>query len=347
MAALTAGLVLLGSGCTHLGLQRRTILQGSTISDIQDQQVLDNLAMFACDRDAMAWHVKITGGLVQVADQGTGFLGANLGGPHVLAPNVGVGRNIVGQWNLDPTIEADELGLLQIAYRKAINPLDADGSIRHEAYEQICELAGDYHIVLSYEVATDVLRNLMETATGHDAQRLEQLQRELDVLYAEIEELSIKPNVYDPQEQRATGGDPPTKLDFLKEEVIRLLHESCHNSVEQVRAYHRPGRNVGLVEQAQDKIEALVQLVDEDAGGEVNPFSMPWLCHGCKDDVPPCACLVGRYCACGRECYVWVTPDNAARFRAFVLIVLALAPPTAQDMAPAQSGLGAANSPTL
>ena len=38
-------------------------------------------------------------------------------------------------------IDPDDLELLQLAYRKAINPFDPDGSIKREAYDKICELS--------------------------------------------------------------------------------------------------------------------------------------------------------------------------------------------------------------
>jgi hypothetical protein len=285
--------------------------------------------------------------VVQLADQGNAFVGANLGGPQIFAPNVGVERNVLGQWNVDPTIEADELELLQIAYRKGVDPLDADGSIRRDAYQKICELVSDYHIVPTRDVAFDMIEALGHDVSGHQAERLARLRGELDALYAEIDELSLQRAPYEPEKFFVGGGEVPTKLDFLKEQASRLLHEVCHGNVEQIRAFHRPGRNVGLVEQAQDKIEALLALVDESPEGPPNPFGLPWLCQGCRDDVPECACLVGCYRGCGCERYVWVAPDKLGQFRDFVLIVLALAPPTAQDVAPTQAGLGAANNPNF
>ena len=41
------------------------------------------------------------------------------------------------------------------------------------------------------------------------------------------------------------GAEIPSRLDFLKEEVIRLTSEVCHGAVEPVRAYRRPGATPG------------------------------------------------------------------------------------------------------
>jgi hypothetical protein len=347
LAVAALSLAVSCSGCGALGLRRQAIVQGSTVADIQYQQVLDNLAAFSCNPDGLAWHIKVTGGVVQVADQGSGFLGANLGGPGALTPNLGLQRNVLNQWNVDPVIEADDLELLEIAYRKALNPLDPDGSIKRDAYEKICELANGFHITLTHEVANELLETMKQGASGDKLARLERVHAELEKLYVEIDELSLTPQAFDQQKFLATGGELPSKSDYLKEEVIRLMHEVCHGSTEAIRAFHRPGRNAGLVEQAQDRIEALIKLVDEPEHGETNPFSIPWVCHGCKNDVPPCACLVGRYRGCYGECYAWVDAEHAAQFRDFVLIILALAPPDAQDAVTTPSGLGAANSPNF
>ena len=347
LAGIALALAVCCSGCGALGLRRQAIVQGSTVADIQYKQVLDNLAAFSCNPDGLAWHVKVTGGVVQVADQGSGFLGANLGGPGALTPNLGLQRNVLNQWNLDPVIEADDLELLEIAYRKALNPLDPDGSIKSDAYEKICDLANGFHITLTHEVANELLETMKQGAMGDKLARLERVHAELEKLYVEIDELSLTPQAFDQQKFLATGGELPSKSDFLKEEVIRLMHEVCHGSTEAIRAFHRPGRNAGLVEQAQDRIEALIKLIDDPKEGETNPFSVPWVCQGCKNEVPPCACLVGRYRGCYGECYVWVDAEHAAQFRDFVLIILALAPPDAQDAVTTPSGLGAANSPNF
>jgi len=346
-ALLGLCMLLLSSGCSHLRLQRNTIGQGSTLTDIQYQQVLDNLAMFACNPESLAWHIRINGGVVQVADQGSGFLGGNLGGPGVFAPNFGLQRNVLNQWNVDPVIESDDLELLQLAYRKAIDPGDADGSIKREIYQKICEQCASFHIALAKPLALDIFETTKLHASPSELPRLEKLQNQLEKLYVEIDELSEAAQSYDPETRFARGVEVPTKLEFLKEEAVRLLTEMCHGPVEPVRAYRRPGRNVGLIEQAQGKIEALVTLIEESDDGQPNPFSMPWISQGCRGDIPPCACMVGHYCGCGDECYVWIRPEHMKQFRDFILIVLSLAPPASQDAISTPAGIGAANSPNF
>ncbi len=344
---ICALLVLAPCGCTAARLKQGFTLQASTLSEMQYQQVLDNLAMFSCNPHSLAWHIRLNGGVVQVADQGQYNIGANLGGPGYVAPNLGFGRNVLHQWNVDPVIDADDLDLLQLAYRKAINPFDADGAIKREAYDRISEFSAGYHIALTHEVAMDMIETMKIGAKPERQEKLARIKGDLHDLYQQIAEISEKPQEYQPEAYSAGPHAPPTKLEFLKEEVIRLTSEVADESVEPVGAYYRPGRNVGLIEQTQDKIEAILKLVDEGENGEPNPYSLPWLRHTCcKDDVPKCVCLVGRYRECGQECYVWIEPESMKTFRDFVLIILSLAPADAMETTNLP-GVGAANSPNF
>ena len=48
-------LVFLFTGCQHLQLQRNTLRQASTLTDLEYDQVLTNLAMIRNTRDAMPY----------------------------------------------------------------------------------------------------------------------------------------------------------------------------------------------------------------------------------------------------------------------------------------------------
>jgi hypothetical protein len=98
------------------------------------------------------------------------------------------------------------------------------------------------------------------------------------------------------------------------------------------------------IEQAEDKIRALVDLVSD---AEDSPFNAPWVHCGCKRDVPPCVCYVGHYHGCKGDMYAWVLPEDAKTLREFILVVLSLVPPDAQEAAAPRLGIGAANSPNF
>jgi len=339
--------VLCSGGCTANRLQRGTISQSSTLTDLQYQQVLDNLAMFACNPDSMAWHVKVNGGVVQVADQGMGIIGANAGGPQQFAPSLGLQRNVLHQWNVDPVIDSNDLELLHIAYRKAVNPEDIEGTIRRDAFEQICELSTGYHIALTREVAMKMVDALHVNATPQRQQKLDDARVALDKLYDRMDEIACRGAVYNPEKLCHNGCQIPSELEFVQEEIIKLCSSICESPYVPIHSLLRQRRNPGLVDQAEDRISALLSLVDEPDDGEPpNLFSIPWINVGCnKKQIPVCACYVGRHTQCGQTCYVWVMPEQAKALRDFTLIILSLAPPDAQDAAPQTNGLGAANSP--
>ncbi len=159
-AFLVGVALLISAGCTHIALQRRTVKQASTLTDLQYQQVLDNLAMFACTPDALPWHVKLKGGTVQIADQGSGGFSADIaagaeGEPTRLFPAASASRGIVNQWDLEPAASADDLELLTLAYQKTVKPFDPelDVSIRLA----IWQLVATYEIAPGSELLLDIL----------------------------------------------------------------------------------------------------------------------------------------------------------------------------------------------
>lgn len=182
---------ILGTGCTHTALERRTVKQASTLTDLQYKQVMDNLAMFAGNPEAMPWHVKIKGGLIQIADQGNVTLGAEFPIPVVgeavtkLFPSAGAQRGIVGQWDVDPATDPDELEMLHLAYRKAVRP--DDPSLRQEILEKICELSVRFDVLPKKETIQSILT---ETKDGREG--LETLNRIIDGLRLEARESQRK-----------------------------------------------------------------------------------------------------------------------------------------------------------
>jgi hypothetical protein len=90
-------------------------------------------------------------------------------------------------------------------------------------------------------------------------------------------------------------------------------------------------RNPALVDQAEDQIGRLESLLFDEE------FKSPWVWQGCKKDVPPCACYVGHFKGCKKECYVWVMPEQYETLREFTQIILSLAAPNVPTEFPAFS----------
>jgi hypothetical protein len=125
-------LVLLASeGCTSAQLRTTTLNQGSTLSDIQYQMVLRNLATFAENPSAVPWHLSITLGTSQVTDSGTGRIGLLWNFPRRVSdqlftfnPSASASRTVVQQWSTNPIVHTDALKLLQMAYRRAYGSVE-------------------------------------------------------------------------------------------------------------------------------------------------------------------------------------------------------------------------------
>jgi len=107
------------TGCTSRHLRQRTISQGSTLPDLQYQQVLNNLAQFAANPAALPWHINLKEGPSQVTDSGSGGALVDLGPPASTQPQLFGSRTVVAQWGVEPVTDATELRLLRIAYRRA------------------------------------------------------------------------------------------------------------------------------------------------------------------------------------------------------------------------------------
>ena len=116
---LLAVALALISGCTSGRLRQRTINQAKTLPELQYQQVLDNLALFAANPAALPWHVNLREGTTQITDSANGGIAVDLGPPPMTLPQAFASRTVVAQWGMTPVIDASELRLLRVAYRRA------------------------------------------------------------------------------------------------------------------------------------------------------------------------------------------------------------------------------------
>ncbi len=115
---VTIGLAAL-TGCTTGRLRQRTVNQGSTLPELQYQQVLNNLAQFATNPSALPWHVNLHEGTTQITDSISGGAAIDIGPPVTWFPQLLGSRTAVAQWGVAPVINVSELRLLRIAYRRA------------------------------------------------------------------------------------------------------------------------------------------------------------------------------------------------------------------------------------
>jgi hypothetical protein len=125
-----AALMLASSGgCSWSHLRSSTLNASRTIPDIQERQVLDNLARVADDPGNLPYYAVVNAGLVNLSDSGSGGLGS-LGLQHRIFPsaslNANASRTISGNWSLNPSVSPDRIRAMRAAYQIALDvgPID-------------------------------------------------------------------------------------------------------------------------------------------------------------------------------------------------------------------------------
>jgi hypothetical protein len=126
MSRLAVALVcaVLGAGCVSRPLQRNTLKQVGTLSDLYQEQVLDNVAMFCANPDAVPSFAVPAGGVVSVQNEATGVLALQVTGKDLFLDSsgatVGGSRLVIGNWSLAPINDPDKLGLMRCLFQKVV-----------------------------------------------------------------------------------------------------------------------------------------------------------------------------------------------------------------------------------
>ncbi len=140
MSGLCLLLVVSTSGCswTNLRLRRSVVNQAGTLTELQYQQVLGNLAMMSLDPDALPTHVNLRDGSAQIQDNGS----ISSASPSTSFPSVLGSRTVVEQWSVIPVTDDVELRILRVAYRRALGfddrpDFDLANDVAHDLCKQI------------------------------------------------------------------------------------------------------------------------------------------------------------------------------------------------------------------
>lgn len=118
---------LIVTGCTHEQLRYNTVNQAQTTMDIHQQQVLNNLAMFVADPNALPHFGLPTEGLTDVTDLGRADVGLDwvrvMSGAFLFT-GIGVDgsaqRTAKENWTMTPIADPRKLELMRCAYRRAV-----------------------------------------------------------------------------------------------------------------------------------------------------------------------------------------------------------------------------------
>lgn len=104
------------SSCTSYQLQRNTLAQGRTWTEIQYEMVLDNIAMFREAPGSLPWHITITQGVNAVTDTVTPNFTHTW---PTIANTFGISgsRNWQDNWTVVPLSDDTKLKVLQKIYQ--------------------------------------------------------------------------------------------------------------------------------------------------------------------------------------------------------------------------------------
>jgi hypothetical protein len=109
------------SGCTDVPLRKNSLHEAGAIGDIQTQQVLDNLAMFVCDPNAMPYFSYPSTSAATVTDTGSASGGPTFAQVVSGALNLNVSRSAQDSFTLTPVNDPRKLDLMRCAYQRAVS----------------------------------------------------------------------------------------------------------------------------------------------------------------------------------------------------------------------------------
>jgi hypothetical protein len=119
--------IVVSAGCTHIQLRRNTVNQMSTVHELQQQQVLDNLAMFVHNRNSYPYFSIVVQGTSTLTDTGTLAVTdawARTGG-HLLYSALGANptasRAAAEAWTINPINDSVKLTLMRCCYQRAVD----------------------------------------------------------------------------------------------------------------------------------------------------------------------------------------------------------------------------------
>ena len=129
-AVLFIGLLPSLGGCTHIALQNDTVKTASTLTDLQFQQILDNVARFHDSPDTLPSFAVASSGTVSILDTTGAGVSPNYAPTLTFAQQGGgalpiltllfpfnAQRAVTENWSLTPITDADNLRRLRCAYR--------------------------------------------------------------------------------------------------------------------------------------------------------------------------------------------------------------------------------------
>src|SRR5436305_386746 len=114
---MPAMLVCVLAGCNSLQLEFTTLRQSRTIPDLQQKQVLDNLARLAADPGLLPYFDLVSVGTSAVTDRGLAEFSLSSAVREFTSGDYGAEaeREISGNWTISPTNDPNRLAAVRAA----------------------------------------------------------------------------------------------------------------------------------------------------------------------------------------------------------------------------------------
>ena len=111
-----------GTGCTHRQLDRSTLRQAGTVTDIQYRQVLNNLAMVHANPDILPYFAVVGTGGTAVTDQASVNAELEWTGSALFRQMYvpGASREVQEQWTLAPVVNPDKLRAIRCLFQLVV-----------------------------------------------------------------------------------------------------------------------------------------------------------------------------------------------------------------------------------
>ncbi len=321
VACLAVCLAVFASGCQVKQLQRSTVTQSRSITDVYYDQILDNIAMLANDRAKLPYFsVPNTGqtstqySLNVNATSNLDLLAATSTVPAYLSKYVfdkfsgfaTGGDTNIEQWNTKPTYDPDQILLMKYAYEFIF------GDPTHYYYlslvlnpELAAANAGSRK--LSEAEKQERLKSIEEPLSGIEGDDADTVKITRLQAYLRDDGLGETWNFAPGEAEKFYG-----KLKFQNEpKAIAVMRSWAQDQLSEER---RNRAIVAGLDAARARELPLLQFRPD----YTQLLHTGWFSVGVKHDVPKGACHVGR---CGKT-YAWVKPGAEQALADFALVIL-------------------------
>ncbi len=135
-------LLVVVTGCAHVPLKRNTQRQVRTVAEIQQQQVMDNVAMFVSDPNAIPFYSMPDAGGAQVTLNSGADIGLQWNPTTLVSETLGLGGTgtLTENWTLKPVNDPDRLAMMKCVYQQVVCK---SGSECFSCEEKLRTLFGD------------------------------------------------------------------------------------------------------------------------------------------------------------------------------------------------------------